>query len=394
MSSAIIYSTSKCNLQCKHCAVGADQDYPRQQQSTEEMTRILDQLAEKNVDAVTILGGEATIYRSDLGKILDHASRVDIKVSINTNLTSYKVVEPLIEKPALRSFIVSLDGARLETHDAIRGKGTFKRTTENVKKITTHRRVKSRQLLVQIAFIISQVNYAEAANMLYLAKSLGATHLNVKNVKITGRAQEFAEHLRLDYRELLSAYSLLIVNWMLVKGIELEVFVPPAFAVYLNKGFNLDFPTTEHHACGGRDVFTYVDLRGNHLPCPAMAYEQNCNEDMNAKLKEVNLLQNDMTTSLASPMFRNFEERRKSQAYTTQMYPCRYCRFNKQCIPCVAEVIEGKLGSNVDICSAVFDHGAERVPGIRDEIWASTPVDELLSMPLNAKQPVSGRIGV
>lgn len=369
MKSVTIYTTSKCNLRCAHCAVGADQDSPRQQQSTAEMKRILDNLAKGSVRAVTILGGEATIYRNDLNEILDYAAIVGIKVSINTNLMSFKVVKPLIEKPALRSLIVSLDGARPETHDAIRGKGTFTITTENIKKITQNSRVRNRDLLIQIAFTMSGLNFRDTPNMLYLAKSLGATHLNVKNVKITGRAKDFVNLLELDYRELLNAYNLLIVNWMLVKGIELEIFVPPAFAVYLNKKFGLSFPTTEHHACGGTDVFSYVDLKGNHLPCPAMSYEENYREGTNTTLPEVNLIDGDIATSLASSMFTDFEERRKMRTYTDRMYPCKYCKFKNQCVQCVAELIKGKAEDSVDICRAVFEYGNEEVPGIREDIW-------------------------
>lgn len=369
MRAITIYTTSKCNLRCKHCAVGPDQSDPRPQQSTEELKHILDQLSSSNVQSVTILGGEATIYRTDLAEILDHAAKLGIGISINTNLTSFKAVDPLIEKPALRSFIVSLDGARAETHDITRGKGTFYRTTENIKKITSHHRVREQDLSVQIAFTMSGLNYLDTSDILYLAKSLGATHLAVKHVKFVGRAEEFADQLEFDYRELLKAYSLLIVNWMLVKGIELEIFVPPAFALYLNKRFGLDFPTTEHHACGGVNEFSYIDLKGNHLPCPAMSYEENYDERVNTRLEEVNLIDFNLTTSLASPLFKNFEENRKRRIYTEQMYPCKYCRFNKQCVQCVAELINGKAESSVDICKAVIEYGNEQVPGIKEEIW-------------------------
>jgi MoaA/NifB/PqqE/SkfB family radical SAM enzyme len=68
MRSVTIYTTSSCNLRCKHCGVGSDQYKPRTQQTTDELKQIIKNLANGGTKWITILGGEATIYRNDLGQ--------------------------------------------------------------------------------------------------------------------------------------------------------------------------------------------------------------------------------------------------------------------------------------------------------------------------------------
>ena len=274
--SVTIYTTSRCNIRCKHCGVGFDQDNIRVQQSTDELKSVFLKLSQDNTKYVTILGGEATIYRKDLGELLDYAHTVGLGISINTNLTVLKSVEQLLDKPALKGLVVSVDGLTPETHNKIRGKGTFQKTESNLRYVSKHKRVKSGELEIELAFVMTQLNVEEVPNLIDFSNEVGATRLNVKNVRLMGRAVSFSDELTLNSKDMLRAYSLLVVNWMLAnKKIELELLITPSFATYLNRRFDLDLPTSEHHVCGGQSVFSYVDLYGNHLTCPSLSYEEN-----------------------------------------------------------------------------------------------------------------------
>jgi len=104
----------------------------------------------------------------------------------------------LLSKPALKGLIVSLDGTTASSHNAIRGKGTFEKTSKNIKLITQHERVKNGELSVELAFVMSKINIDEVPNLINFAKELGATRLNIKNVKLIGRASNFEEDLNID----------------------------------------------------------------------------------------------------------------------------------------------------------------------------------------------------
>jgi MoaA/NifB/PqqE/SkfB family radical SAM enzyme len=380
MKSVTIYTTSECNLRCKHCAVGLDQYKPRGPQSTDEMLKIITELGKGGAEFVTILGGEATIYRNDLDPILTRAHEVGIKVTINTNLTSYEAVEPILNNPGLNSFVISLDGASVKSHDLMRGKGTFLKTTENIKKLSEHPRVKDGGLFLEIAHVISGYNYLEASKMYSLALDLKVDYLAVKNVRVLGRAEKFQSKLIFGSEELLKAYCKIIVAWMFSKKkIDLGIFVPPAFAVYLNDRFGLNFPTTERAACAGASSFSYVDLYGNHLPCPSMAYEEDMKNGVKKKDYSLNLITGDVEKSLESEVFTEFETNRVNRAHTSKLYPCKYCKFNTQCRQCVAGIISGKEEDKVDICAAVFEHGNKTVPNIREKIWTKyVPEEEVV----------------
>jgi len=371
--SVTIYTTSKCNLRCKHCGVGLDQNAIRKQQTTEELKTIFYKLSQDDTKYDTILGGEATIYREDMGELLDYADEIGLGVSINTNLTVFKVVEPLLNKPALKGLIVSVDGVTSETHDAIRGNGTFQATTNNIRLVAKHTRVLNGELHIEMAFVMSQMNVNEVPNLINFANEIGVTHLNVKNVKLIGRAVFFSEELSLKSEDLLRPYTFLVVYWMLnQKKIEMELLITPAFATYLNRRFDLSLPTAEHHACGGYSIFSYVDLYGNHLPCPSLAYEENPSEKFSKPISEINLLETDVQKSYKSSLFKEFESYRIGRSFKNKMFPCKFCSFQHQCVPCIAQLTGGgKKNDTVDICEALFEHADQYLSGFKNEIWSN-----------------------
>lgn len=368
MRTVTIYATSACNLRCKHCAVGPDQTRPREPLATEEMKTILSRLSASGTKYATILGGEATIYRQDLRALLDHADSVEIAVSLNTNLTEYDAIAPLLDRPALRELIVSLDGANAATHDAMRGRGTFGLTTENLRRVAVHPRARSGQLTVQVAFVLSALNYRDAGAMVHLARNLGAQRFSTKPVRMLGRAETFSGKLEMSSRDLLDAYCEIVAAWLLSGGIELDLFLPPAATTYLNERFGISLPPGDHAACGGVDVFGYVDLYGNHMPCPAMSYEENQAHGIRGVRTGINLLTNDVRTVHEDILFQDFEAKRQSRSALDLMHPCRDCRFKTTCFPCTAQFVRGHQADEVDICAAVFAHGDEDVPGITDRL--------------------------
>ena len=44
MKTVTLYTTSKCNIRCKHCGVGLDQDNPRSQQTTNDLKKVISEL--------------------------------------------------------------------------------------------------------------------------------------------------------------------------------------------------------------------------------------------------------------------------------------------------------------------------------------------------------------
>jgi len=371
MKDVTIYATNKCNIRCIHCGVGLDQDQYRYDLSTEQLKKVMYELASGGTKTITILGGEATIYRKDLAALLDFALENGLKIIINTNLLSYEAIEDLLDKPSLQAFVVSLDGASSDIHDRIRGEGTFEKTLRNIKKITENKRYKTGDILLQIAFVMNGINCQQTSKMLFLTSELKVRQLNIKNVRFVGRANLFNKLLEITSEDLLHAYTSLIINWLYFQcDIELQILITPAFAEFLNKAFGFCLPTSNYAACGGTSVFSYVDLLGNHLPCPAMSYEEKPNTGIATKDPKLNLLKNSISKTFNSNIFHDFELKRENRKYINQLIPCKYCKFNKQCQPCAANIINGEeYEEEIELCYAIYHHGDSYVKNIRENIW-------------------------
>ncbi len=130
--------TYQCNSHCRHCLVG---DYRYSKDSNmplEYIKRIAYQAHESGVYKIILTGGEP-MAREDFFDVMDILSVVPtIEIATNGLLLNENIVKRLNEYPVSR-YIVSLEGASAQTHDFIRGKGSFTKTVkgiENLKKFS------------------------------------------------------------------------------------------------------------------------------------------------------------------------------------------------------------------------------------------------------------------
>ncbi|MCK4671454.1 MAG: radical SAM protein [Candidatus Aegiribacteria sp.] len=126
--------THKCNLSCRHCSVYSHGELPGEL-SPSEWGIILDKLADAKLFTLTLTGGEP-FMREDFPDVFKEVLKRPFRVNINTNATLFtdEIAELLADSmPRLDAVMVSLDGDSPETHDAIRGKGVFKKTMEGVR---------------------------------------------------------------------------------------------------------------------------------------------------------------------------------------------------------------------------------------------------------------------
>lgn len=132
-SSVIFELTRKCNLQCKHCCINADNTlYEGTDLDTSSIIRILSNFIEINPYKITLTGGEP-LLRKDFFSILKYLrKKYNGKISVMTNGT-------LIDKDNVKKLVkyinqidISLDGIDEETCSLIRGKGVFEKVLKAV----------------------------------------------------------------------------------------------------------------------------------------------------------------------------------------------------------------------------------------------------------------------
>ena len=173
-----------CNLSCSHCLVSSG---PGKEPGLEpeRLRSIVGRAAQLGLERLYITGGEPFIRR-DLFDLLRYATEDHgLEAIVLTNATVFRgpVRNGLatLDRNRVR-FQVSLDGARPETNDPIRGRGTFQRALDGAR------------LLVEAGFQVSLTTVATRENLDELpeipsiAKAVGAQSHHLMWAHKRGRA--------------------------------------------------------------------------------------------------------------------------------------------------------------------------------------------------------------
>lgn len=134
--------TQKCNLTCSHCPWKnkIHSDLP-----TDKWKEIIKRIWSLGCTVLTFEGGEPTL-RTDLQELMEYASFLGLKTIVVTNGTRD------ISKITPDRIWISIDGYG-DTHDRIRGKGTFEKALETIKK--------NRDKKIVTLTTISKTNYQD-----------------------------------------------------------------------------------------------------------------------------------------------------------------------------------------------------------------------------------------
>jgi len=175
--------TRACNLSCAHCLsadlrAGAPGGAPSPgtgEDLLEELDfaaccELVDELARLKVFQVNFGGGEPFL-REDFLDLLAycHSRGLTTCVSTNGTVLDRALVERLLELPAPVYLQVSLDGARPETNDAIRGRGTFARILKAVELLAA-----SGYPDFSLNMVVTRLNVSEVGEFDRLARRYGA----------------------------------------------------------------------------------------------------------------------------------------------------------------------------------------------------------------------------
>ncbi len=193
-----------CNLTCTHCLVSSGPG-GAPGLGSEDLARLIDRGAGLGVERLYITGGEPFL-RKDIFDLVQRATDTHgMEVILLTNATLFagRVKEQLaaLDRERVR-FQVSIDGAKPETNDAIRGAGTFVRALEGTR------------LLADLGFEVSlttvptEENLDELAAIPAIVRSSGASSQHLMWSHRRGRALQSDNGFFPDDAALLSAVLL------------------------------------------------------------------------------------------------------------------------------------------------------------------------------------------
>ncbi len=180
--------TNACNLRCSHCYhPNHINDNALKLGDWLKVIAQYEHLLAKigHGPSLIVCGGEPTIsplFNSIIQRVID--SRLKYQISVLTNATTVKMLNfELLSKLPDLSFQVSLDGANAESHDSVRGKGSFERTVEGIKIL------KSKGIRVEILAILSKRSVEQISGLFNLAHRIGVDSLGFTRLIVQGSAR-------------------------------------------------------------------------------------------------------------------------------------------------------------------------------------------------------------
>lgn len=246
--------TYACNLRCVHCLSSSGQR-ARDELTTEEAKRLIDEWAEMQVFYINVGGGEP-MTRPDFFELMEYAisRRIGVKFSTNGTLIDRDAADWIAGTDYL-DVQISLDGATAEVNDPIRGAGSYARARQAMELLA------ERNFPFKINMVITRRSFEQLDAMYELARRHGA-QLRVTRLRPSGRGREVWHALRLT-----RAQSHALYGWLREHP---DVLTGDSFFHLSALGRPLD----GLNMCGAGRIVCCVDPRGDVYACPFVLAEE------------------------------------------------------------------------------------------------------------------------
>lgn len=319
--------TRRCNLGCIHCYNSGGIFTERELEIVPNYKAIIDKLVQAGFNHIHLLGGEPLLVKGLLD-LLHFASIKGVLTSINTNgtLLAKKTINELIESN-VSQLTISLDGATESTNDAIRGSGSYKRVTENIRQTISCIEQAKSTMLVQVATVVTKQNISTIHKLPKVLRDMGVKYLDVLKLYECGNAVYNESFLQLKSEEYLAALCKL-----LVESYRNQIFAQfdckPKVLELLNLryGFQPEYNISKFASCNAGKRIFFMDYKGDIYPCGPVAHKV-----VNTELT-TNIFDKDCIERL-----RKIEEGirdRINQFSALTSHVCSNCQFNECCSGC------------------------------------------------------------
>lgn len=244
--------TSRCNLRCVHCYLGAQEQHwaearRRQELPLEKLLSIIDELADAGCLYLGITGGDPMLH-DHFADVYRHACERGIRVTVLCNgvLVRDAIVDLFREYPPLQ-VEVSLYGATKATYEAV-----TKVPGSHAKCLVGIRKLVDNGIRVQLKTVIIKLNAHEVEEMRSIAHGLGVDFRVDSAIFPTLTDRDKAP---LDYRI------------PPAEAIRLELSDPRALAAWSEKIDLQPIPSDSLYRCGAGVTGFYIDPFGFVSPC-------------------------------------------------------------------------------------------------------------------------------
>jgi len=307
MARIVIELTNRCNLSCGHCydeRHAASGDLP-----LEILEKVLREGKSCGIEHVSFTGGEPTIHRR-FKEIIKRVAAADYRFSFVTNGVSFPRVYRLLlrHRSWFAGVTFSLDGAREETHDRLRGKGSYRHVMRAASICVF------RELPFTLNMVLTAQNRTEVGEMVCLAKQLGSSGVRFGHLMPTRDTALRKLDLSPAQRREIEAEI-----WGFKRSGLIPVGMAPGY-------FNVD----NFFACGPLELQEYnLDYKGNLTLCCQLSGHtgQNDSTDVIANLNDVSLAKACERFRLRVGSYLSDKQATINRGHLSELdhFPCWYC---------------------------------------------------------------------
>jgi PqqA peptide cyclase len=322
--------TYRCNLQCPYCYNPLElRDY-RDELSTEQWMRTLEQAAALGVVQTHFSGGEPTL-RGDLPALVEAASKLGLYSNLITQGTFLD--DALLDRllaSGLDHVQISIQAPETELADRIAG------TAVHEKKIDALLRVRDRDVALTLNCVLHRLNHDLITDVIAFAERLGIRRLELANVQFYGWAYRNRAALMPTREQVRHGEAVVAEARERLRGVmEITYVLPDYFG---------EFPKPCMNGWGHQ--FMTVTPNGYVLPCPAAAAIRTLHFE-NVRERELSEIWRE------SAAFQHY----RGTGWMPE--PCRSCERREidwgGC-RCQAYLLTGDAGATDPACSLSPDH--------------------------------------
>jgi SynChlorMet cassette radical SAM/SPASM protein ScmF len=212
LHSLYMYIAGSCNLACRHCWVEPDFSPDRSKGKflkLEWAKKAVVEARPLGLQSVKLTGGEP-LFHPQFREIVELIAQegVDIIIETNGTLIDDDLAGFLRDAGRVRFISVSVDGAKAETHEALRGvAGSFDKAVAGIRALV---KVGFRP---QLICTLHRGNAGEIEDVIRMAEGLGCGSVKFNHIQRMGRGQRAATDIGVTVKDIIALY------WW-VEGIE------------------------------------------------------------------------------------------------------------------------------------------------------------------------------
>jgi len=166
--------TRACNLHCHNCTIGATESRGKNELTTFEAFKTIDQIANLAPRELIITGGDP-LQRDDIHLIISYARQCGLDPALVLSPTSNLTPEAIarLERTGLSRIVFSIDGSALQTHEGRGVLGTFATTLRGVCQ------TESAGMEIEINTLVSRRNAGDLEALADLVRTIGVARWNL-----------------------------------------------------------------------------------------------------------------------------------------------------------------------------------------------------------------------